>query len=81
MNYSNRRILYETKWDGISFTFNVGDQSLLKYLSFSFVFFTGSECQDCPGFEIFYNNTCIAICPAGTYVTPDNTCIDCGPGR
>lgn len=82
LNYSNRKISFGAKWDGFTFTFNVGaDQSLLKYLSFSFIFFTGSECQDCPGYEIFNNNTCVAFCPAGTAVTPDNTCIDCGPGR
>jgi hypothetical protein len=73
-----------TKWDGYAFSFNlaVGNSGkAVQYFSFSFIFFTGSECQDCVANPIFYNSTCISTCPVGTALAPDGTCINCGAGR
>lgn len=84
LNYNNRRINFSTKWDGFSFNFEfgvIGNQKLLQYFSFNYIFFLGSECQDCLGYEIFNNNICVSFCPVGTSRTVDNTCMNCGEGR
>lgn len=79
--YNKNRINFNTRWDGFAFNFNFGDKNLLKYFSFSFIFFTGSQCQDCVGYQILDNNSCVNVCPLGTSLTPENTCINCGTGR
>lgn len=80
--YNRQKISFNTKWDGFSFNFVFGsDKSLVKYFSFSFIFITGSECQDCIGYQIFNNNSCVSFCPIGTSQTTDNICINCGDGR
>lgn len=81
INFKNQRISYATNWNSISFIYNLGDAALLKYFSFSFIFFSGSECQDCPGYQIYDNGACVSSCPIGTYLTADNTCINCGTGK
>lgn len=80
-NYNRQKISFSTQWDGFAFSYKMGDLKILSYFSFSFLFFTGSPCQDCPGYQILYNSTCIGTCPAGTFLTSDNICIECGTGR
>jgi hypothetical protein len=84
LNYDRQKISMTTKWDGYAFNFNLAIGSrvdLLQYFSFSFIFFTGSECQDCVSYPIFYNNTCVSTCPVGTGQAADGTCVNCGAGR
>ena len=72
LNYNRQKLTLRTVWDGYSFNFQIGtitEISLLQYYSFSFIFFTGSECQDCPGYSIYYGGACINYCPAGTAKT------------
>lgn len=74
-------IKYKTEWDGQRFLFKFGvNENLLKYFSFQYIFFIGSECADCPGYPISYENKCLSHCPSGTFLTEKNTCITCGKG-
>ena len=52
LNHNTEAISYTTKWDGITFSFTFGNQESLKYFSFGYVFFTGSICLDCAGYQI-----------------------------
>ncbi len=84
INYDRQKISLTTRWDGYAFNFNlaIGSRTdLLQYFSFSFIFFTGSECQDCVAYPIFYNSACVATCPVGTGQSVDGTCVNCGTGR
>lgn len=81
INFNRQKINFSTEWTSISFVYEIGDVTLLKYFSFSFIFFSGTECQDCLGYQILHNGTCLSSCPIGTFLTTDNTCINCGTGK
>lgn len=81
-NYDAQLLSFATQWDGFSFTFLFGGSaSLVKYLTYNYIFFIGSECSDCPGYPLVSNGTCVNFCPVGSYKTPTNICISCGEGR
>ena len=82
INYNAQRLQYNSKWDGFSFSFLFGSStSLVRYFSFNYIFFVGSECSDCPGYQLVANGTCVNFCPVGSTRTPENICIFCGEGR
>ena len=53
--------------------------SLLYYLSYSYLFLGGGPCGQCPGFNIVFNGSCIATCPPNFYPS-QQTCVGCRPG-
>lgn len=62
-----------------SFNFTYGN-TIYQYLSYSYFFLIGNQCQSCPGFPINHNNQCVAFCPQGTYQS-NNQCITCPPNQ
>ena len=69
-------------WTGSKFHFDLDvNTPYTIYLSFEYIFFLGSECSDCPGYPLSYNNKCVQYCPLNTYATPENVCINCGEGH
>ena len=81
INHSFQDLSLSITWTGSKFMFNLGSsQKLTQYLSFSYLFFIGSECTGCTGFEISYNGICVSECPPGTSRTFESTCIKCGDG-
>lgn len=81
INQNSQNISFATNWNGARFSFNLGlSQSLLQYFSFQYIFFLGSECGSCPGYEFVSNGTCVEACPPGSYPTIEKTCISCGDG-
>lgn len=82
LNYSTNTLAFQTRWDGFFFSYSFQQSTtLVQYLYTSYVFFTGSLCQDCLGYPIESNGTCTNVCPPGTIRTPDNLCKDCGRGK
>ena len=84
INYNAQPIIFATRWDGFSFSFSFGspaEENLVQYFSYNYLFFYGSECQDCPGYPLASNGTCVNFCPVGSYKTPQDTCLSCGEGR
>ena len=82
INYNQQRIMFGTEWTGHEFYFHLGpSQTLVQYLSYQYIFFTGSECQDCPGYSISHEGSCVNFCPPNTFLTPENVCMTCGEGR
>ena len=82
INYNAQRLTLETMWDSFTFDFIFGEsQQLIQYMSYSYIFFYGSECQDCPGYNLVFNGTCVNFCPDSTYKTPENVCLSCGEGK
>lgn len=82
INYNYQKIYFAAQWTGAEFIFNLGNsRNLLQYLGYEYIFFAGSNCKDCPGYPIAYNNTCVRYCPPNTYLTPEKICLSCGEGR
>lgn len=70
INYNFQTISLTTNWTGSRFTFDwAQSQTLLQYFSFEYIFFIGSECGGCPGYEYVSNGRCYQNCPAGSYPT------------
>ena len=81
INNNNQNITYSTTWTGTRFQFDFGfSKSVVNYFSFQYLFFIGSECASCPGYEFFSNGQCVESCPAGSSPTAEKTCISCGDG-
>ena len=81
INHNYQNISFSTTWTGAKFIFNLGvSQRLVQYFSFSYIFFLGSECGSCPGYEFMSNGVCADVCPAGSYPTTEKTCVTCGDG-
>lgn len=79
ITYYSQRVIFSTKWDGSTFYFDLGiGNQYVKYLSYQYLFFTGSSCSQCNGYQIVYNYNCVNSCPLGTTLTSDLSCIDCG---
>lgn len=82
INFVYGQIALDTVWDSFTFTFNFKQSvSLVQYFSFEYIFFTGSECENCPGYPYASNGTCVNFCPAGTYLSGGKYCLSCGEGR
>ena len=82
INFANQNIYFDTEWTSFEFhfKFDLGEQ-FAQYLSFEYLFFVGSECQDCAGYPYSYNGTCVNICPPNYFLSIDNVCLTCGEGR
>jgi hypothetical protein len=81
INNNFQNISLTTTWTGARFQFDLSlSQRFVKYFSFSYLFFLGSECGSCPGYEFISNGVCVEACPPGSYPTTERTCISCGDG-
>lgn len=81
INHNYQNISFSTTWTGTKFIFDLGlSQKLTQYFSFTYLFFIGSECGSCPGYEFVSNGVCVETCPPGSYPTVEKTCITCGDG-
>jgi len=81
INHNFQNISLSTAWTGTKFVFDFGlSQKLVQYFSFQYIFFLGSQCGSCPGYEFVSNGTCVERCPPGSYPTGEKTCIICGDG-
>lgn len=81
INYNYQNLSLSTSWDGNIFRFDFAlSQKMVQYYSFQYMFFIGSLCGSCPGYDFMYNGVCSDVCPPGSYPTPDKTCITCGDG-
>lgn len=82
INNNQQNIMFSTEWTGHEFHFHLGSSEMLtQYLTYQYIFFIGSECEDCPGYSISYQGTCVNACPPNTFLTPENVCLSCGEGR
>lgn len=81
INYNYQNISLSTTWTGSQFLFDFSlSQKLVQYFTFQYIFFIGSECGSCFGYDYMNNGICAQTCPAGSYPTADKTCITCGDG-
>lgn len=81
INHNYQNLSFSTSWTGSKFQFDLGlSQRLVQYFSFQYLFFIGSECASCPGYEFSSNGACVDVCPPGSYPTQEKTCISCGDG-
>ena len=70
INHERQNLFFQTHWSGSKFVFNLEiSQSLIKYISFEYLFFLGSECSDCPNYPFIFNGTCRQFCPEGFHAT------------
>ena len=82
LNYNAQRLTFNTAWDGFAFSLSFGSSSsLVQYLTFEYLFFSGSLCSNCPGYPLEANGTCVNFCPIGSSNSAMNICIFCGEGR
>ena len=82
INQNHQEIYFNSKWTGNKFIYDLGiSQKLTQYLSYSYIFFLGSECSDCPGFPIIHEGKCVQACPINYFVTPEKICLTCGDGQ
>ena len=82
INFNYQSLYFSTLWTGHEFQFGLAaSESLVQYLTYEYIFFAGSECEDCPGYPISFNGTCVNACPPNTFITPENVCLSCGEGR
>lgn len=82
INFNYQSVYFSTEWTGHEFHFGLGaSETLVQYLTYEYIFFAGSECEDCPGYPISFNGTCVNACPPNTFITPENVCLSCGEGR
>ena len=80
MTQSSSVLAFDLSYSNSQFTFNLGP-SQYQYLKISYLLLTGSPCNNCPGYPIWYNNQCIATCPVGTHYNPQTlSCIVCQAG-
>ena len=57
-NYQN--ISLSTTWTGSKFQFDFAlSQKLVQYFSFNYIFFIGSQCSSCPGYDFVSNGVCV----------------------
>ena len=82
INHQDQDLYFSTKWSGSKYTFDFDSTTpFVKYLSFQYLFWLGSECSDCPNYPYIFNATCWQYCPEGSHATDDKVCIDCGEGH
>lgn len=64
INNKGQEITFSTNWSGTMFNFILDASTpFIKYLSFEYLFFLGSECSDCVDYPLIFEGTCRKFCP------------------
>lgn len=74
LNNNGADFKLSSAWNGNLFRFTTS--SNYRYLSYNYVFILGSSCLACKSYPIFYEDNCIAYCPANANFN-GKTCVIC----
>lgn len=75
-NSYNSALSLDSVYNSNNFTIGISASTSIQFMSYSYLGVNGNVCSLCQGYNIYFANSCLAACPANTYLN-GQTCLSC----